>query len=307
MIILIDGPDKVGKTTLVNEFRDMSWRVRHWGPIDDDQVYLDALKFDVTMNDNVVWDRGWPAEHVYSKLYNRDRRFKDDPWLSWWLYGRAVQAMGTTQILVHEPAELEAMWDSTDPPVELVKPAVALFAEYARTGGSRAVWTRFTTTALRSGVGQLMVDASTNWLRAMRYGTTPPHYAGPQDARVVFVGEARSDPKNAGVPGGWLPFTSRLTEKYGRILGADAFKCGWTNALDCNPAALRDADLLVACGDKALKWCQRAVNHGNILHVPHPAYLYRWGRTKGLIEPVEREIVRRVTLTLRNTQETPNG
>src|SRR3989304_2111146 len=103
-VIVFDGPEKAGKSTIIEALRQYAKStkffdrvyVRHWGPVSpDDRVYAHELSQDSTcFNELVIWDRCWPSEYVYGNLLGRSRRGTGDPWLLEWLHGRAVQSNG---------------------------------------------------------------------------------------------------------------------------------------------------------------------------------------------------------------------
>lgn len=102
MLLVIDGPEKAGKTTLIEALRTRvilggaETTVRKWGKLDDgkwavDEVYGVALDEDEAKPGLVIWDRSWASETVYGQLLNRDRRLAADPDLGDKLYGRRVK------------------------------------------------------------------------------------------------------------------------------------------------------------------------------------------------------------------------
>lgn len=88
-LLLIDGPEAAGKTTLISSVVDLWYghgrttSVRKWGPVDSWREYVDPLTDDVNASHAsehlVVWDRGWPSEVVYNEALNRGRtiRYRD--------------------------------------------------------------------------------------------------------------------------------------------------------------------------------------------------------------------------------------
>lgn len=282
MIIVIDGPEKVGKSTAISvlaEYIKNKYAVipviRHWGPTDpDDRVYTEALKEDTATDFTervAIWDRSWASEYVYASLLNRDKRLRDDPWLGEWLHGRAAV---NKFILLEDVRTLKHRRDETDLPVD---PAFELksFRAYAETYG----WNAIAINGANPGTVARHIMRSCQW--TLNYAK-PPAYCGPLNPHVVFVGE--KIPKNAHVqmPGAWLPFSSRLTMNYGRELGELAFKCGWTNTRDVPPPQLRHASIIVSCGETARLWVDNYVIHHSDLpgashfSLPHPAWLYRY-------------------------------
>lgn len=102
MLLVIDGPEKAGKTSLIAALAErvhlnrQETRIRKWGKLDDgkwaiDEVYGFALDEDLQATGLVIWDRSWASETVYGQLLGRDRRLAAEPDLGDQLYGRRVQ------------------------------------------------------------------------------------------------------------------------------------------------------------------------------------------------------------------------
>ena len=273
MIILVDGPEKAGKSTLIEELQlRLTATVRRWGPVSpDDRVYAEPLLADARADHWVIWDRGWPSEHVYGKLLKRNRRLTDDPFLGEWLYGRAVQSRGLRVMLFPDKiVELDARRDATDLPVSAYDEFLA-YKWYAQTYGYTTLTNDYTRIGLLHNIALIMADAknlgANKWMNLIG----PPTYAGPLDADIVFVGEKMGTAK--GIPGAFLPFTSQLTTVVGRKLKHKALKFGWTNVGDV-PEEFFEGRVAVACGVVADGWlskmgCPR-------ITIPHPAWLYRY-------------------------------
>lgn len=284
-VIVFDGPEKAGKTTLIDSVKSrfeesgFSVQYRHWGLISpDDRVYSQVLAEDSKdVRTLYLWDRCWPSEWVYGQLgFHTDHRMTNDPWIGEWLHGRAVQANGMRVMVLGPGADImRPKRDAADMKVK-VEDEIRLYDEYATRFGWYKIYNKHNEEALSMWTDALILQflQITNLVI-----TTPPHYCGPVGARVVFVGEARGE-RNI-VPGSWLPFTSRMTMMLGRLLGDKAFRCGWTNAHDCPPAAVADAEVIVTCGDKARLWVENYVRYPGgqshkIITIPHPSYLFRF-------------------------------
>ena len=285
-VIVIDGPEKAGKTTIIIALvKEWVWLkkpviVRHFGPVNpDDRVYSPILEKDATTRDYLaIWDRCWPSEYVYGSLGmpgNVNHRMVNDPWLGEWLHGRAVQACGLrVMVLGPDPKTHVSKRDESDWPVD---PSAerAMYYAYAKMFGWFIIDNVHSLMSLDRSVKLIMDKYSSVPLPF----ALPPYYCGPADARVIFVGEKRSDKP---IPGGWLPFTSRMTTFLGRLMEGKAFECGWTNAHDCPPIALRNAKTLIACGKKAQLWIKNYVIRGGgnlsqrVIEIPHPSYLFRY-------------------------------
>ena len=292
-IIYIDGPNKAGKSTIIDILiNKYNCRLRHWGPVDpDDRVYAQPLADDIASEGVVVWDRGWVSEYVYANLLGReDRRLKDDPWLGEWLYGRGVQSVGHMALLLGPSArELAELQDDSDRPFSVdPQRERELFLEYSNRFNYISVYENQHNAAYAEAMAGNLYARATG--KNMTYHKSPPAwppvYAGPRDPHVIVVGQERS-PK-ATFPGAYLPFTSRYTVDFARMMFGDAaLKVGWTNVSSLLPQALRGADGIIACGDIATKWVSFHVGAANMLSVPHPSWLLRWGGAKGKIEPTQ--------------------
>jgi hypothetical protein len=285
-IILIDGPEKAGKTTLAREVvaLDPEVRYRHWTQPSGYAEYLRALYEDLCAGDVVVWDRGWPSDAVYGELMPAGtRRFPADPWLGEWLLGRAVDTSGLRVVLAPSTSALiYRRADHQDPTDHKVNPIIErdLYVEYGERFGY----------AVRSEIDAADLLTAARLKSQMPCSVLPPRYSGPAKAKVVFVGEARKE--RSAFP---LPFITPMTTQYGRLLGDAAMECGWTN-VDAHPSWLRDRELVVACGNLAIAWCHR--NGVEAEPVPHPAWLYRWASGRQKIEETEARIVSSVSRVL---------
>jgi hypothetical protein len=289
MIVVVDGPEKSGKSTMIADLvktlshDGVETRVRKWGKVfPDDRVYLGPLSEDIDDVETVsIWDRSWASEHVYGKLLNRDRRLSHDSWLGEWLYGRAVQAAGVRVMLTADPEELQARRDDTDLPVEPMTEN-NFFKYYGTIYGWSVQSTDYDLVKMRSVVDNIVSELNTSYHAPSR----PPAYAGPRRPRVAFVGEARST-TSPQLIGSWLPFTSRYTTEFARLLSKEAFSCGWTNCHEIAPQNLRDVPIIVSCGKIAESWVRNYVilKSSSQVHlsVPHPSWVYRYNNAETLL------------------------
>lgn len=309
MLIVVSGPEKAGKTTfchtLVSEAhsRNIQAEYRHWGPIPKtlpnglpgDTRYLEALQKDVKKAGIVVWDRSWACEYAYGIIPGQDdHRLALDPWLGEWIYSRAVQSMGLRMMLLGpDPETLARKRTPDDLPID---PEVERerYRAYGQWYGWDVVENPHTDVFLDNFVKQI-IDLYEERHRRVQV-PPPPVYCGPYRASVVVVGERRNDrlsiSNGQAVPGGWLPFTSLYTEKYGRALGTQAFQVGWTNTWDilelvgeANP--LSHAATIITCGRIALDYAAAYFPSARIIPAPHPSAVYRWGKWKDRVLTVE--------------------
>ena len=286
-VIVIDGPEKAGKTTLIrslsSEFERMGVfcsRV-HWGHIiPDDRAYTNKLIADCTnMNKISIWDRGWPSEYVYGKLTGRDHRMTHDPWIGEWLHGRAVQVSGLRVIFTGpHHSELSNLRDSSDmfvPP----KLEQKLYIEYGKRFGWTIIQNNHTDESLRESVSKIIVSFFSRQFNSKEW--LPPRWAGPPESKIVVIGETLSKKV---IPGGWLPFTSPLTTRLGREFGDDALKVSWTNMDSCSPSQLRAKETVITCGKVVNDWYahnrEKGVKPQKIINIPHPSYLFRFNNER---------------------------
>jgi len=297
MVILVEGAEKAGKSTLISEVMAIDHDVvgRHWGPVDpDDRVYLDKLKQDCLSETVFMWDRAWPSEHIYAKLLDRNRRLKDDAWLGEWLYGRAVMASGGVRIMIdRHPAILEKYRDNSDLKVNPIAEQ-ASYRLYAKEFGYMVMRNDDDPKTVLS-YAELLVKSIRQWREEKKRSSLRlPMYAGPLDPNVIVVGESLSN--GAGIPGSWLPFTSPSTIKFGRLFGAKAIThMGWTNIGEISPIEIQTHSI-IACGRDAQIWARR-YGAKVMLSVPHPAWQFRYANDatkdafeqyKNLIDVLER-------------------
>jgi hypothetical protein len=307
VLLIVDGCEKAGKTTFLKalEVAGTKGKVEveyvHWGPIPKtlpngdpgDTRYLAKLQEDVAKRHLVVWDRSWASEFAYAPVPGQDdHRLCDDHWLGEWLYGRAADER---LILLGPDVEtLTRKRDNTDLPIN---PYIERerYRRYGLTYGWRVLENQHDDETLRHLVNWVL-DLYEKRHDDVRLG--PPAYCGPEDAKIVFLGERRNDgtgpQKGYGPPGAWLPFTSRYTEKLGRSLGSLAMKVGWTNVYDVleSPAEanpLVNAEMIVACGQVAHRYAGTLPGKF-ILEIPHPSAMYRWGAMAEQVEDVERRV-----------------
>lgn len=286
MIVLFDGPNKVGKTTFIEHLDDAlrergaKVKYRKWGPVDpDDRVYGQPLSNDCQFNGIVIWDRGWPSEHVYGTMLKRNRRLVSDPWLGEWLFGRALDSVGQKFILLPpEVSQIRALQDETDHKY-ITDPAeeCLLWEQYAE----------------RFGYTKMFIDKShgeeETILRAhdMAHGlmqhkeprVAPPFVAGNLESKVVVV----SEPEWHEHPGAILPMSGLKGTEFGRMFGQNAGKILWVNSHGCPPAFIRDGrEIYITCGDIAAKWLRMHVaptGNPKIISLKSPAYALAGQRT----------------------------
>lgn len=301
-VIIIEGCEKAGKSTLINELVQQlhgnvgcdAERV-HWvgRAKPDDRIYSDLLReHSQDLSKVWIWDRGWPSEYVYGTLLGQDRRLALDPWLGEWLHGRAVQVTGV-RVILRGPHfhTLEALRDSSDLNVS-PREEQATYTSYGMRFGWRVLTNEHTQQGLDESINTILAELFSKE-KYVYEQLSPPKFAGPLDAKIAVVGEKLSDSDS------WLPFTSYFGTLLGREFGDDAFKVLWTNASTCDPQLLRDKEIIITCGKIANEWSHREVKGGfnqKIISIPHPSYLYRFNDDRAR---QQLEYVRQVIQSLR--------
>jgi hypothetical protein len=263
--LVVDGPEKAGKTTLINEVmsRHAFAEMEYWtGPANDlwDTRNLTALKAGrerAEGGDLMVWSRSWASEYVYGSLLKRmGSKVAQVDGLGEWLYGRAVQACGLRVMVVPAKAsEAAARRDRSDHPVDPRLESI-LFEAYARRFGWLVLKNDYTMEGLeRSADAVEHRLASACWSRSQL-----PSYAGPWVTPVTFV-STRGKEVLSEAKGEWLPFSSAAPTFLGT---EDALKCGWAYAHEVSPNKLRGAKTLIATDDVAFRWCTNHVGHRDV-------------------------------------------
>lgn len=307
-VIVLDGPEKAGKSTLAKYLRvTYGYKVRHWGPIDNDVVYRDPLMEDTSQPGNVVWDRSWASESVYSTLLDRPRRrLATDPWIGEWLYSRAVSTVGVQVMLLGPTADiLRQRRTKDDLPIDASTERAA-FELYGRMFHWLIVDGQWATDSLGSYLHGLASGIE------MRGTVRPPAFCGPPPSpsiqSILVVGEARQDSgKKGGAPeGAWLPFSSSRTMKFGRLFDATAFKMSWTNAADYPAGELWKWSSVIAVGRVAQHFVRSHRYAGGLVEVPHPSAVYRWAGLAGGQDDYRKvaDYVRAITSPVRFYSET---
>lgn len=291
-IIYIDGPEKAGKSTLIEAIREkiaskgIPVSVRKWGPVKpDDRQFAPPLQEDLNRNTKgyVIWDRGWVSEHVYGTLLNRQRRGASNPWLLEWLHGRAVNGHGTKIILLpYDVTEAMRRHDDTDLPVSAADEA-RVYQNYARRFGYNVLYNHYTEDSLRRNIRMAIgtvEEHSKIHPRIMSSGTEALR------APRLIVGEERNPNDYKTMPGAWMPFSSAKTTQFvQKYFGDDAMMFSWTNAADIenglvDNTILQAATAIYTFGNKAY---DTVAGRGIIPAgaFAHPGFFTRWNTDRG--------------------------
>ena len=158
-VIMIDGPEKAGKSTLVEALHLRGAYVRKWtGPaVPDDSEYFIPLQIDAKSQRIVVWDRGWASEVVYGQLLEQPRRLAGDWQRAELLYGRLIEV--AVMLLGPNVETLKRLRDSTDLPIDPSAERRA-FAHYGQLAGWIVLENEHTPTYIAALADSLMFMAT---------------------------------------------------------------------------------------------------------------------------------------------------
>lgn len=273
MIVLLSGPEKVGKSTLAGKLHDASrkygWHVAccnfRYPSGFSSSVYRDALKFGTRRDTLVIMDRGWPDGAVYDQLL--DRRPSVDETRAEWCFGVALKTMGVGIMMIppHRLGELEA----DDHVIDYEKEAMA-FRNYGGRWGYDVVDPLNDT-----GLVERLLNACEKF---SRFVVAPPQYVGPPYPEVMLIGEKLSESTRS--PYAWVPMSTYAWDSVATVVGNDP-RVGRTNAAELQNITLikkvKDAARVVAFGVEAEK-VVRQIKTASPVYLPHPAAVCRWGR-----------------------------
>lgn len=293
-IIVIDGPEKAGKSTLATILEKQHGAlVRHWGPVKSEEDFRHHLFVDCQADHLTVWDRSWASESVYSQLLNRGRRLGADPWYGEWIFGRAVNTVGTrAMILGPDVTTLRANRDDTDLPVDPWEEREA-FLQYGIDFNVPFYVNEHTIGYAEGLAAELAKRAWHRWARRPVHAGFREYTGLVDKPPVLILGEARSGHPER------LPFTSAYTTRLARSLGNNALRCAWTNVHAEPVHSIISAEQVVACGKVAEQYANDLRGGVGVTAIPHPAWMYRWGSVKGdMITESEGTIARVVNSAL---------
>lgn len=292
-IILIDGPEKAGKSTLIKE---LTWQLentgvlvhhRRWGQVKpDDRVYTPALQQDLGVQTKgvTIWDRGWPSEYVYGNLLHRPRRGSTNPWILEWLHGRALHGRGAKVILLpHKRTATAQHRDDTDLPVDVTAEFVA-YDQYAKQFGYISCINDYTEERLRQNATYIVENLPEEEPVNARYATFGILH--PRRPYQLIVGEARNPKDFTTMAGAWLPFSSaKMSQFVQKYFGDSAFQFAWSNTEDYERgvlplSVLRNAAEVYTFGTLAKAFVERHHVEPKASFL-HPAFFARWNTERG--------------------------
>lgn len=290
MIVIVDGPEKVGKTTfcmvLATLLKHSGFGVLYYKPEKpaDDVEFLDALRLHamLPLTTVAIWDRSWASNHVYAKcMGEKQYRLAGDPLLGEWLYGRIVQTLGLRIMLMTDYDTLKQRRDETDLPVSILREECNLFAEYAM----NAQWDSFylmpgvmdAEGAARRTVCKLLDHYAKLKSDPVSYDIAH-HYCGPWKSPLIVVGTL--DHAYEKMHGTWLPFTDTLGSAFLRQFKWDALQIGWTYERQIPPQLLQNR-VVATIGAPASRWVAKYAHPAEQITMPSFRYVWSMRSSKG--------------------------
>jgi len=268
MIVIIDGPNKSGKSLLINnvveQLQNLKFevKVRHWGPLKvDDREYTESLVEDSKSSDIIIWDRSWVCESVYGTMLNRKRRLVDNPWLGEFLHTRGIKRNGLCFIVMPALAGLNIdLLDKTDAKYS-DNPYLErdLFMKYAD---------RFRWNKLFNNFDKKSLDGMTDTvIKEIQNYDQKQHVS-----KVAFILEETTDKP---IPGGWLPGSTPTVAMYAQNFHYGATISEWIYTKDIDEYNLENFEIIVATSAK-LKNALRKINKikQKVEYVPITGILY---------------------------------
>lgn len=243
-IILIEGPEKAGKTTLAHELerllndtglhQEVVYRHHTRPAIPDDREYSDGVRYATSLPASKlveIWDRGWPSEVVYGTLLGQSRRTVAQPDLGYWLHGRAVQANGVRVMLQGPPAHLLGLRRTSDDLPVHPGAEQALYANYAKRFGWLLLPAYSMTKKLYTPL-ELAIMVLRNFEFVQEHleetGLPSTRVIGGDITSSILVLNDPEDPQER-IPGGWLPFSDMRGLGLGRMFGTQMHRVLWAD------------------------------------------------------------------------------
>jgi hypothetical protein len=319
-IIVLDGTDCSGKTTLANAMIDRyGGRYLHATYRFKNQMHLYhlgllrlAIKYHETTGKMVVIDRWWPSEMVYGDVYRGGRRV---PNAGFRILHRLGLRYGITYVICYRDSREKLMEEYAkthatgkelyDVDERMAKVHDGYKQLYEAIIGQQSRWHRYNVDSAIKNPEYFTFMMETiakcsNWYTHQKTIADEelPHSVGSPFGDFVFVGE-RINPKNRALSYPWIAFQGvsyNMAVSLGE-LGVPEHRLLWTNAY--LPSGEPNEQLgvyvkqsapfkrVIAMGSKATKFCQDSGRCD--FSMPHPAYITRFNgidsltRTLGVI------------------------
>lgn len=311
-LVILDGTDVAGKTTLANALLDKyGGYYFHCGYKFKDRMHLyhlAALRWAIKRLDKpglVVIDRWWPSEMVYGNVYREGRRVPNEGFR---ILHRLALRHGAIYVICYRDSrekyveefarskcERPELWPADDRVPQIHDGFQYL---YESIQGQQGRWLRYNLdVSLRNPhYFSAMVDTIGGCAKAYNYHRSVieddlPHSVGSPAAEYLLVGE-RINRQYRSLDYPWIAFQG-ASYNMARSLGelnVPEHKLLWTNAVlpggdENEPLAkmlkkLAPFRKVIAMGAEATKFCQ---DHGRCTYaMPHPAYLTRFNGPESL-------------------------
>ena len=212
--IIIEGPEKAGKSTLVEEILtgfepELSRRIHCVGRDSSNGFgYLHDFFRGLDSAEIQVWDRAWIGEFVYGKLLGDARLFAHDPFAAEWFYGRVMNGRGGKFVLIPEDIrELAKRRDESDLDVDPIQEA-KYFKLYAMKWGYEFLFNDYDAASLMTNAVRARKSAFVNV-----HSVRSTNYVGALRPTVTFVGDTFQE-----FPFVHRPFYNRVAAEYFRPL-----------------------------------------------------------------------------------------
>lgn len=196
MLILIEGMEKAGKSTLVAELgellepsrTDFFHTKRDSAHRKNGRGYLPHI---ITAIDSIhkvqIWDRAWISEAIYGRIFNEEREATNDVFYNEWVYGRLTMGRGARVILFPEVVE-DAEKRRTESDVKIAaKIEAEMFLKYGKKWGYNFMNNDYTERTLEFNSKAILMEA----MRPQHHIHTSK-YIGPTNPSLVFVGPSET-------------------------------------------------------------------------------------------------------------------
>lgn len=271
-MIVIEGPNNVGKTLIVNELKEILAsahfpELKFYASADMQEYFRDHIT--VAQNNHpefiTVWDRSWVSNYIYNRLLP-DRGEKNpitDAFIGELEYGTTMQALGQGYIILR--AENFGP-DDTYPELDYQKELLA-YSQYAKRfphwkvlrvdGYTKADMARL---AKQIAADYMKEASELRILRQLAAYCKPPDFLGNPYSKVLLVApHAR---------GNNPPFMYKSGLELLSRIGDSAVKCCMVSVGAVNPAYLRDFDIAFAFGTKASTWARYYARITEVVAMP---------------------------------------
>jgi len=272
MLLVFDGPEKAGKSTLIKELgetlsaQNNNVTVRHWGKVSSDTEYAAPLIADLKkaseLNEIIVWDRSWASEKVYGFMLNRhDHRLTHLQSLGEWYYSRMVDHYGGMRFIVLPDIQKSASLRSADDlPVDPYN-EYEMFRQHALAHDWFPLTNKFTQKDLDNNVDIIVKKVEDYKMPSLYDFYAHAEYYGNISGKCVFYDDYHS--MNEGEL--LLPFSHIDGWKFASHLPRKAYNYGWLSPHHIND--YRQLNTVIAFGD-SYKLAKEVLNFGELIEAP---------------------------------------